>query len=238
MFLLTLALMWRTGGCRTRVRGQPATPAPAEAPQRWETQVSGEASKVSPMLFLHGDESHDLCPLSTAGQRRDVPTHCGRGSYQDELPTLDPPPGQDRHRPRGVRTPSRFGNVRHAVAAGAQPGVWRPEGGASHLGRRAALPDGAAHHHRWERAGYAHARRGFVLNAVLTINPAEIFSVNESVWLPHRGELQRAVLQYWKEFLAFLDKMEARKIPKQSVSVAKSNTDGLGGCMAAGCTIT
>lgn len=100
------------------------------------------------MFFFPTETNLTTVVFSTAGQRRDVPSHCGRGSHQDELPTLDPPSGQDRHRPRGVRTPSRFGNVRHAVAAGAQQSVRRPEGGASHLGRRAALPDRATHHHR------------------------------------------------------------------------------------------
>lgn len=65
MFLLTLALMWRAGGCRTRIRGQPATPAPAPASQRWETQVSGKESKVSSMFFFHRDESHDCCLLNS-----------------------------------------------------------------------------------------------------------------------------------------------------------------------------
>lgn len=86
----------------------------------------------------------------TGCERRDVPSHCRGCSHQDELPSLDPCTGYVRHRSRSVRTSSQFGNVRHAVAAGTQPSVWHPEGRASHLGRRAALPDSTPHCHWWD----------------------------------------------------------------------------------------
>lgn len=202
--------MWCEGGCRTYIWGQPATATPAATSKRWQTQVSGEELKASSKFFFPtqtnlmtgGDFFSAVVPslnavLSTVGQRWDIPSHCGWGSHQDELPTRDPPSGQDRYRPRGVWTSSWFGDVRHTVAAGAQPSVWHPEGRASHVGWRTALPDCTTYRHRWEWAGCAQALGGFILNTFFILNPSEnVQPVSHCNGLSHRDKLWRFTVKH------------------------------------------
>ncbi|XP_064379989.1 prostaglandin G/H synthase 1 isoform X1 [Dromaius novaehollandiae] len=111
------------GGPRAPLRGQPAAAAPAAALQGREAQVPG-------------------------GGGRGVPPDGCRRSRCHGLPARPAGGAAAGHGAGGVRAAARALPLRHALAARAQPRLRRPQAGASHVERRAALPDRSPHPHR------------------------------------------------------------------------------------------